>query len=120
MIQPDELKVNLPMEIARGVISTTTRVWEVLAASYKGDLKKIKDLVHGCPELIYAQYNYTPPINFAVREGHTDLVKYLLEHGAHNPDYKFYPFQESLQTVANDRGYSEIAALLDDYAADTD
>lgn len=106
------------MEISRGTISTTSKVWEILSASYRGDLKKTGELVNGCPDLAYAQYNYAPPIHFAVREGHTDLVNYFLDKGAHDPQYKFYPFQESLQTVATDRGYDEIADLLNEYESD--
>lgn len=118
MIQPNELKLNLPMEVADGVVSTTSKVWEILQASYDGNLQKVKACIDECPELIYAQYNYTPPIHFAVREGHTGLVKYLLERGAHDPGYRFYPFQESLQTVANDRGYFEIEDQLNEYGSD--
>jgi uncharacterized protein len=118
MIQPNELKLTLPMEVGNGTISTTTKVWEMLVASHDGDMQKVKELVSECPDLIYAQHNYTPPIHFAVREGYIDLVKYFLDNGAHDPDYKFYPFQESLQTIANDRGYTEIEILLDNYVAD--
>lgn len=106
------------MEVAAGTMSTTTNVWEILKASYDGDLPKVEELVNDCPGLIYAQYNYAPPIHFAVREGHIELVNYLLEHGAHDPDYEFYPFQESLQKVACDRGYFEIENLLNEYTAD--
>lgn len=116
MIQPPELKFSLPMEVANGVVSTTEKVWEILLASYKGDIGAIKQLVNECSELIYAQYNYTPPIHFAVREGHTELVKYLLSNGAHDPSYKIYPFLDSLQTIAADRAYSEIVTLLYEYA----
>lgn len=119
MIQPSELKLDLPMEVGNGTISTTTKVWEILLASHEGDLQKIKALVEECPDLIYAQYNYAPPIHFAVREGHLELVKYLLDEGAHDPDYKIYPFLDTLQTIANDRGYSKIEDLLNEYAADT-
>ncbi len=118
MIQPNELKLNLPMQVGNGTISTTTKVWKILLASHDGDLQKVKELVNECPGLMYAQYNYASPIHFAVREGHIDLVKYFLDNGAHDPDYKFYPFQESLQTVANDRSYFEIENLLNEYAAD--
>ncbi|MFI5153999.1 MAG: ankyrin repeat domain-containing protein [Chitinophagales bacterium] len=117
MIHPGELKLSLPMEVGNGVISTTGKVWEILLASYHGDLDKVKKLVDECPELSYAQYNYAPPIYFAVREGHIDLVKFLLALGAHDPSYQFYPFQESLQVVAEDRGYFEIKKLLDEYAS---
>ncbi|MFI5132171.1 MAG: ankyrin repeat domain-containing protein, partial [Chitinophagales bacterium] len=106
------------MTVANGVVSTTRKVWDILAASKNGDLEKVKKLVAECPELIYAQYNYTPPIHFAVREGHLNLVKYLLENGAHDPNYKIYPFQEPLQTIAVDRQYDEIKMLLDQYAND--
>lgn len=115
MIQPTELKSELPIEIANGTISTTTKVWAILKASYDCDLRKVKELVDESLDLIYAQYNYAPPIHFAVREGHTELVEFLLDNGAHDPGYRFYPFQESLQTVANDRGFSEIENLLDNY-----
>lgn len=116
MIQPYELKLNLPVELSNGVMSTTTKVWEILSASKTGNLEKVKQLVDECPELIYAQYNYTPPIHFAVREGKVELVKYLLENGAHDPSYKIYPFLDPLQTIAQDRNYHEIASLLTHYA----
>lgn len=118
MIRPYEMSLGLPMEVAGQVISKTGKVWEILLASRNGDLKKVKELRDECPELIYAQYNYTPPIHFAVREGHIELVRYLLDQGAHEPGHKMYPFQEPLDMIAEDRGYHEIAILLKDYAAD--
>ncbi|NEU06833.1 ankyrin repeat domain-containing protein [Flavihumibacter sp. R14] len=119
MIQPNELKLNLPVKLSNGVMSTTTKVWEVLMASKNGDLGTVKKMFAECPELIYAQYNYTPPIHFAVREGHLELVRFLLAQGAHTPGYKTYPFQDTLQIIAQDRGYTEIVALLNDFAADS-
>jgi len=116
MIQPHEMKLNLPMKVSNEVVSTTTKVWNILVASRNGNLEEVKHLVNECPELIYAQYNYTPPIHFAVREGYTDLVKYLLDNGAHDPKYRTYPFLDSLQTIAQDRNYNEIALLLEQYA----
>jgi len=79
MIQPTEMKLNLPMVVANKVISTTSKVWNILVASRNGNLQEVKYLVNECPELIFSQYNYTPPIHFAVREGHVELVNYLLE-----------------------------------------
>jgi ankyrin repeat protein len=117
MIQPHELKLDLPMTLSNGAVSTTAKVWEVLKASNDGDLSRVQDLVEDCPELAYAQYNYAPPLQFAVREGHVELVRFLLGLGAHDTSYKFYPFQESLQTVASDRGHSEILELLNQYQA---
>jgi ankyrin repeat protein len=116
MIQPTELKTELPMSLSGGVLSTTTKVWDILMASHAGDMERVKQMAGECPELLYAQYNYTPPIHFAVREGHLDLVDYLLEQGAHDPTYRIYPFLDNLQTIALDRGFDEIASRLDAYA----
>jgi ankyrin repeat protein len=118
MIQPFELQKELPMKLSNNVVSATTKVWEILVACKSGDLETVKKLGNECHELLYAQYNYTPPIHFAVREGHIELVKYLLDNGAHDPSYKIYPFLDSLQTIANDRDYYEIESLLNEYAAD--
>lgn len=106
------------MEVGNGERSTTGRVWDILSACHSGDLSRVKELVAECPGLIYAQYNYAPPIHFAGREGHLELVKYLLDNGSHDPEYRFYPFLDTMQTVAGDRGYAQIVAMLDNYAAD--
>ncbi|MBS1661330.1 MAG: ankyrin repeat domain-containing protein [Bacteroidetes bacterium] len=116
MIQPPELKLYLPMTVGGDQVATTTQVWRVLRAAYRGDLEEVKSLGAECQGLLYAQYNYAPPIHFAVRQGHVELVKYLLKEGAHDPDYRIYPFLDSLQTVAGDRGFEEIESLLDEYA----
>src|SRR6266513_1031222 len=118
MIQPIELRSELPVKLANEAISTTIKVWDMLVASRDGNLRKIKELAEECHELIYAQYNYTPPIHFAVRGGHSDLVKYLLDHGAYDPDYKTYPFQDNLIAIARERGYQEIANQLEQYQGD--
>ncbi len=117
MIQPHELKLDLPVKLANGAMSTTTKVWQILSASRDGDIDSVEQLGNECPELLYAQYNYAPPIQFAVREGHVDLVRFLLSNEAHDPEYRFYPFQESLQEVAADRGFDEIVSMLDEYQA---
>ena len=109
MILPDDLKDDLPMTIANGVRTTTLKVWDILKASYDGRLDRVKELTSKFPELAYAQYNYTPPIHLAVREGHTDIVEYLLfECGAHDPGYKTYPFRDSLDTLAEAYAASRI------------
>ena len=115
MVQPLELKLNLPMEISNGIITTTAKVWDILLASKKGNLEAVKRLTDECPELMYAQYNYTPPVHFAVRERHVDLVKFLLDNGAFDPGYKTYPFLEDLFTMAADRNHLEIASLVEKY-----
>lgn len=118
MIRPPEMQIDLPVTIHNGVTSTTSKVWDILKASHDGDPERVRRFVNECPELAYAQYNYTPPVHFAVREGHADLVRYLLDIGALDPTYITYPFKDTLLTVAQDRDYHEIAALLRDYLND--
>jgi ankyrin repeat protein len=86
-------------------------IWGMLSASRDGDLKRVKALASRRPALLRCEYNYTPPIHFAVREGHTELVRYLLEQGI-DLNYRTYPFRDSLLTMAQDREHHEIAELL--------
>src|SRR5215813_12748645 len=112
MIQPVEMAKSLPMELHDGAVSTTTDVWNMLTASQDGDLARVKELARSCPALLTCQYDYTSPLHLAVREGHLDLVRYFVGHGALDPEYKTHPFLESLITVADDRGYEGVAQFL--------
>jgi ankyrin repeat protein len=117
MLQPNELKLHLPMRLPNDVMGDTTKVWNILVASKNGDLPAVKQMFKTCPELIYAKYNYTPPIHLAVREGHIALTEFLLSQGAHAPDYQTYPFRDTLQVIAGDRGHNEIVELLNEFAS---
>jgi ankyrin repeat protein len=86
-------------------------IWTMLCASRAGDLDRVKALSSSRPELIRCEYNYTPPIHFAVREGHLPVVRYLLEQGA-DPAYRTYPFGDSLLTMARDREHDDVARFL--------
>src|SRR5262252_10495482 len=109
MILPVEMTKTLPMELHDGAVSTTTDVWNMLAASQDGDFERVKELAQRCPALITCQYDYTAPLHLAVREGHLDLVRYLVEQGALDRTYKNHPFLESLVTLAEDREYKEVS-----------
>src|SRR5690349_19435437 len=113
MLTPIEMQRTLPMALHGGAKSTTTEVWAMLSASFAGDLAKAEELMAQRPALATCQYNYTPPLHFAVREGHVALVNLLVERGAYDPGYKSYPFGETLLTIARDRGFDEIATSLE-------
>src|SRR4051794_26368418 len=103
MIRPKDLKDD--------------EIWEMLCASRDGHLKRVKTLLSRRPDLVHCEYNYTPPMHFAVREGHADLVRYLVEQGADVANYRTYPFQDSLLTMAQDREHAEVVDILLDLAA---
>jgi hypothetical protein len=112
MIQPLEIQGARPIQLHNGMASTTAAVWAVLLASRAGDLNKLKELTAGCPELLTCQYDYTSPLHFAVGEGHRNVVRYLVETAGIDPDCRNHPFLDSLATLADDRGFTEIAAFL--------
>ena len=117
---PVEMRTAFPVRLQDGVMSTTTTVWDVLTAARDGRLDRLEELIAACPSLLHCDYNYMPPLHLAVREGHTNVVRWLLDRGAANPKYETYPYRESIITVAEDRGDGEIAALLRDALAAVD
>lgn len=87
-------------------------VWSMFQATRAGDLTNVKALVSRRGDLARCEYNYTPPLHFAVREGHLEIVRFLLEHGADALTYRTYPFLDTLVTMAQDREHHAVARLL--------
>lgn len=112
MIQPLEMKETHPIKLHDGGVSTTTEVWNMLSASFEGDLSRVQSLVDRSRRLLTCQYDYTSPLHLAVREGHVDLVAFLVERGALDPSYRTHPFLDPLLTVAEDRRFDDIKRLL--------
>ncbi len=117
MIEPIEMRRPLRITLHDGAMSTTTEVWAMLAACRAGDLARAEQLMAQRPQLATCEYNYTPPLHFAVREGHVALVRALVDRRAYDPGYKTYPFGDTLLTLARDRGHEEIAEMLEDARA---
>ena len=65
------------------------------------------------PRLVRAEYWYTPPLYFAVREGHLDAVKLLVETGAELTHRSLYGTEPLLQ-IALDRDRHDVADYLRD------
>jgi hypothetical protein len=113
MLTPVEMQRTLPMTLHGGAAATTTEVWAMLSACRAGDVARARELIAQRTELATCQYNYTPPLHFAVREGHLDLVRLLVARRAYDPGYKSYPFGDTLLTMAHDRGFEEITRELE-------
>lgn len=107
MIRPDELGPPLP----DGTPSHGDDMWDAICAAAAGDTAALRRLFERDPNLYRAEYWYTQPIHFAVREGHADAVRVLLDAGA-DPDATGLS-GESLVTVARDRGHEAVARLLE-------
>ena len=90
-------------------------IWAMLCAALMGDAGRVRALARRSPDLVRAEYWYTQPLHFAVREGHADVVQTLLELGA-DPSYRRYA-HEPLATVARDRGHQDVAQIIEDARA---
>ena len=90
-------------------------IWAMLCAALMGDAGRVRALAKRSPDLVRAEYWYTQPLHFAVREGHAEVVRTLLELGA-DPSYRRYA-HEPLATVARDRGHEDVARIIEDARA---
>src|SRR6185503_17613053 len=109
MIKPDELASELP----HGPWSSRgCDIWDAFSAAATGDAAALRRLLDRDPNLYRAGYWYTPPIYFAVRQGHLEATRVLLDAGSDPAAVGLTG--EDLITVARDRGYEAIARLLED------
>lgn len=111
LIRPVELASGKQWALPDGRRVPADDVFSMFVAARDGDMATVKRLVENDPALATVEYNYTPPIHFAVRECHLEIAAFLLNRGA-DPAYRSYPFQESLLTFAEDRSCHGVAALL--------
>src|SRR5262245_65322998 len=81
----------------------------MLCAGITGDVELIKNLITADPNLVECEYEYFKPLRFAVRENQRPVVDFLLDQGA-DPAYEA---GDSLVTIARDRGYTELATMLE-------
>lgn len=102
MIKLEEFESDLPYGpwASRGC-----DVWDAICAGVSGDAAALGRLLVHDPKLS----KYHEPLYFAVREGHFDAVKVLLDAGADSG--------EELLTLARDRDHEGVAQLLEETRA---
>src|SRR5262245_7310977 len=123
MLKPVEFQTIKLTTLPNGDTVSNADVWEMLCAAREGNLEKVRELAKASPGLVACEFNYTPPIHFAVREGHLQLTRFLLDRmlghqvngGADPSSYRTYPFGDTLLTMARERDHAQIAELLLEY-----
>ena len=108
LIEPLELTLEHTEEPG---LKITRPFWNLLNASRDGDLKAVDEVLTLHPKLLDANLWYIPPIHFAVREGHLELVKYLVEKGA-DISHRSLHGEETLLEMAEDRNRDAVADYL--------
>jgi hypothetical protein len=85
--------------------------WEVLTAANSGDVVAMRRLLAEDPARSQSGYFYTTPIHFAVREGHLEIVRMLLDAGGDSEWNGHYG--ASLIDLAKERNHDDIVKLLE-------
>jgi ankyrin repeat protein len=87
--------------------------WALFEACAQGDTPKVKALLAKDGRLVNAQFWYQFPIHMAVRAGHAEIVKLLLDRGADPGQSRFtYNSWDKLLLGARERGHRHIESLL--------
>lgn len=102
--RPKRIGLLRPMDIEPDV-------WEALNAAKRGQTRRLQQLLARDKKLAVAEYWYTQPLHFAVREGRTTTVETLLASGADSTWVRYG--HEDLVVVARDRGHERVAQLLE-------
>jgi ankyrin repeat protein len=114
MTEPQLLK---PRELESDELDWTGRwrgadIWDVLTAARDGDVKRLRALIGNDSTIVDAQFWYTSPIHFAVREGHLKATQLLVDAGADLTYQSSLYGNETLRQMALDRGHVEVADYL--------
>ncbi len=88
MTQPESMKTR---DYVYGVQKVNGNdAWALFTACAAGDMAKVKALLAKDQHLVNAQLWYQFPIHLAVREGHAEIVKLLLERGSRSRSVKIH------------------------------
>lgn len=86
-------------------------IWATITAAEAGDTESLRGLLQRDPGLSRAEYFYTHPIHFAVRSGHVEAARLLLDAGV-DPEWNGF-HHGGLIEMARDRGYEDLARILE-------
>jgi ankyrin repeat protein len=88
--------------------------WALFEACARGDTAKAKALLAKDRRLVNTQFWYQFPIHMAVRAGHAEIVKLLLDRGADPGQSRFtYNSWDKVLLCAKERGHRRIETLLE-------
>jgi len=81
-----------------------------------GDMERVRAMLAARPELVHmdmSEHNEHRALHYAVLDRNAAMVRVLMEHGA-DPHKGIWPhrYATSAMTIASDRGYDEIVAIL--------
>lgn len=107
MRRPPELRSQKPLIWSTG---TGADVWELFRAAVTGDVRAIRGLLKRDPSLIRCHFAYRTPLYFAVRENQMKAASLLLERAG---DPLSLAVNDTLLSMARERGYAEMVALLE-------
>ena len=113
MIQPEGM--NTPEWVYYGYeVVDGNDAWSLMCAGAAGDLKTVKALLKKDPRLIHAGFWYQFPVHMAVRKGHLEAVRVLLEAGSDPGRAWFLAYAwEKMLEMAEERGFDDMKALLE-------
>ncbi|CAG7649852.1 ankyrin repeat domain-containing protein [Paenibacillus allorhizosphaerae] len=114
LIQPNALRTdeNVAFSGGRG-----TDVWNMMIHAMAGETLMLRKLLQKDAGLANCSWGYFTPLHFAVRSGNMEAVRLLLEYGADSTE-RTLGWQDDMLTKARDRGYEDIADLLDRHLAE--
>lgn len=112
LTQPDSMNTDnyiYGIEIVNG-----HDAWALFNACSTGDLSRVQKLVDKDPTLVNAQYWYQFPLHMAAKEGHTEVVQYLIEHGAELGQSRYlYNAWPKLLDELNRRGHQAVKKFIE-------
>ena len=91
---------------------STSDLRAAIDAAASGDVLTLGRLLEHDPSLVRGGHDMPQPLPYAVRYGHVDAVRLLLEAGA-TPDH-IGGWGDTLVETARDRGFEDIARILED------